>query len=396
MSNFSPFFDFIRSLYGKTKAETIPLHEPKFLGNEKKYLLECIDSGFVSSVGEFVNRFEEEMARFCGSQYAIATSNGTSALHAILHAIGTNQECEVITQSLTFIATSNAIAYTGAKPIYVDVDLDSLSLSPSALEEFLHLHGQKEENHTINKHTRKIIKACVPMHTFGHPAKIKEISRICKEWHITLIEDSAESLGSYYIQKDQAIHTGLEGLASAFSFNGNKTITCGGGGIILTDNQKLAQKLKHITTTAKIPHLYEYYHDELGFNYRLPNLNASLALAQLEQLPKFLANKSEIAKAYEEFCLTHGIEFVSARNGTKPNFWLNAIKLKNLEERNAFLEQSNAQGIMTRPIWKLNHQNPAYNHCQHDDLTNSLFLQDRIVNLPSGVNLGYNSSISIK
>lgn len=387
MSNFTPLFDFIKELYGTHKGGIIPLHEPRFLGNEKKYLNECIDSGFVSSVGEFVNQFEKEIAKFCGSKYAVATSNGTSALHAILHAIGVNQDCEVITQSLSFIATSNAIAYSGATPVYVDVALDTLSLSPTALEEFLHNNAQKLETHTINKHTHKIIKACVPMHTFGHPARIEEIARICKEWNIILVEDSAESLGSYFLKNEVKTHTGLEGVASALSFNGNKTITSGGGGAILTDDEALAKKLKHITTTAKAPHPYEYYHDMLGFNYRLPNLNAALALAQLEQLPSFLQSKLEVAKSYEEFCGKNGIEFIHAREGTMPNFWLNAIKLEDKAQRDDFLTQSNANGIMTRPIWYLNHQNPMYKHCQNDGLKNSIYLQDRIVNLPSSARI---------
>lgn len=387
MSNFTPFFEFIKELYSTPEGGIIPLHEPRFLGNEKRYLNECIDSGFVSSVGEFVNQFEKEIAKFCGSKYAVATSNGTSALHAILHAIGVDQDCEVITQSLSFIATSNAIAYTGATPVYVDVDLDTLSLSPTALEEFLHSNAQKLEAHTINKHTHKTIKACVPMHTFGHPARIEEIAKICKEWNITLVEDSAESLGSYFLKNGVQTHTGLEGVASALSFNGNKTITSGGGGAILTDDEALAKKLKHITTTAKAPHPYEYYHDMLGFNYRLPNLNAALALAQLEQLPNFLSSKLEIAKNYEEFCDKNRIEFIHAREGTMPNFWLNAIKLEDKAQRDDFLTQSNANGIMTRPIWYLNHQSPMYKHCQNDGLKNSIYLQDRIVNLPSSARI---------
>ncbi|WP_305862881.1 LegC family aminotransferase [Helicobacter cholecystus] len=387
MSDFSSLFNFIRELYFKTPTESVPLHEPRFLGNEKLYLNECIDSGFVSSVGEFVNKFEKEIAYFCGSKYAIACSNGTSALHAILHTLGINEKCEVITQALSFIATSNAIAYTRATPIYVDVDLDTLSLSPNALQEFLYNNAQKQEHCCINKHTGKIIKACVPMHTFGHPARIEEISRICKEWNILLIEDSAESLGSYYLKDRKKIHTGREGIASVLSLNGNKTITCGGGGVILSDNEALAKKLKHITTTAKIPHPYEYNHDMLGFNYRLPNLNAALALAQLEQLPTFLQNKLEVAKAYEEFCFKEGIDFINARKDTMPNFWLNAIKLENKKQRDDFLIQSNASGIITRPIWTLSHHNPMYTHCQHDGLKNSLYLQDRIVNLPSSVRI---------
>ena len=386
MSDFALLFEFIRELYN-TPQGMIPLHEPRFNGNEKKYLSECIDSGFVSSVGEFVNKFEQEIAKFCGSKYAVATSNGTSALHAILHAIGVNQEREVITQALSFIATSNAIAYTGATPVYVDVDLDTLSLSPMALEEFLHNNAQKLENHTINKHTGKIIEACVPMHTFGHPARIEEIAKICREWNILLIEDAAESLGSYFLKNGAKTHTGLEGLASALSFNGNKTITSGGGGVILTDDEPLAKKLKHITTTAKVPHPYEYHHDMLGFNYRLPNLNAALALAQLEQLPKFLQSKLEVAQAYEEFCSKNNIEFINAREGTVPNFWLNAIKLEDKRQRDEFLRSSNQSGIMTRPIWELNHQSPMYSHCQRDGLKNSIYLQDRIVNLPSSARI---------
>lgn len=386
MSNFTPLFEFVRELYN-TPQGMIPLHEPRFNGNEKKYLNECIDSGFVSSVGEFVNKFEQEIAKFCGSKYAIATSNGTSALHAILHTLGINQDCEVITQALSFIATSNAIAYTGATPVYVDVDLDTLSLSPTALQNFLQNNAQKLENHTINKHTGKIIKACVPMHTFGHPTRIEEIAKICQEWNILLIEDSAESLGSYFLKNGVKTHTGLEGIASALSFNGNKTITCGGGGVILTDDSGLAKTLKHITTTAKSPHPYEYYHDMLGFNYRLPNLNAALALAQLEQLPGFLQSKLEVASAYENFCQENGLEFIKAREGTMPNFWLNAIKLQDKQQRDEFLKLSNVNGIMTRPIWSLNHQAPAFKNRQNDGLKNSIYLQDRIVNLPSSAKI---------
>lgn len=388
MSNFNALLHFIAELYHTTShQDNIALHEPKFIGNEKKYLLECIESGFVSSVGNFVNILEMEFAKFCGSKYAIATTNGTSALHAILHSIKADHTCEVITQSLSFIATSNAISYTGAKPIYIDVDKDSLSLSPSALESFLSKNAIKNQSHTINKQTNKIIKACIPMHTFGHPAKIQEIANICKEWNITLIEDAAESLGSYILKDNQKVHTGLEGLASAFSFNGNKIITCGGGGMIITNDPILAKELKHITTTAKIPHPYEYHHDKLGFNYRLPNINAALALAQLENIALFLQSKLKIANAYEDFCKNHDINFFSARNNTFPNFWLNAIICKNKTERDEFLKISNDKGIMTRPIWKLNHQNPMYQDCQTDTLTNSYDLQDRIVNIPSSARI---------
>ncbi|WP_181882169.1 LegC family aminotransferase [Helicobacter equorum] len=393
MNDFRTIFAFIRELYNN-KEGFIPLHEPRFVGNEKQYLLRCIDSGFVSSVGEFVDLFEKEIAKFCGSKYAIAATNGTSALHVALHALNVDAQCEVITQSLSFIATSNAIAYTGATPVYIDVDLDTMGLSPHALKTFLESYGIKKGNITYNKQSGKIIKACVPMHTFGHPARIQEIKAICDEWGILLIEDSAESLGSYICHtdsqksKDSQIHTGTFGICGILSFNGNKTITCGGGGIILTQDETLAKKLKHLTTTAKIPHPYEYEHDMLGFNYRLPNINAALALAQIEQLPTFLQDKQKVAHAYQNFFSNHShITFINARTNTLPNFWLNAILLDSKQLRDDFLEQSNAQGIMTRPIWKLSNESNMYRHCQSDELKNAIFLRDRIVNIPSSARI---------
>lgn len=387
--HFHTIFDFIRELYA-TKEGFIPLHEPRFEGNEKSYLNACIESGFVSSVGEFVNRFERDIATFCGSKHAIAATNGTAALHIALHALGVDSHCEVITQALSFIATSNAIAYTGAQPVYVDVDMDSLSLSPKALRHFLESHATRQDNQLINKHSGKILKACVPMHTFGHPARIEEIASICEQWGLALIEDSAESLGSYVLGEDSKLHTGNFGICGILSFNGNKTMTCGGGGIILTNDKPLALRLKHLTTTAKIPHPYEYKHDMLGYNYRLPNLNAALALAQLEQLPHFLESKRAIARAYAEFFSAHckEIEFIGAREGTEPNFWLNAIALPSKALRDEFLEASNASGIMTRPIWQPSHLAPMYRHCQHDSLENTTALCERIVNLPSSARSG--------
>lgn len=387
MNDFRTIFAFIRELYNN-KEGFIPLHEPRFVGNEKQYLLRCIDSGFVSSVGEFVDLFEKEIAKFCGSKYAIAATNGTSALHVALHALNVDAQCEVITQSLSFIATSNAIAYTGATPVYIDVDLDTMGLSPHALKTFLESYGIKKGNITYNKQSGKIIKACVPMHTFGHPARIQEIKAICDEWGVLLLEDAAESLGSYVLNEDSQIHTGTFGICGILSFNGNKTITCGGGGIILTQDETLAKKLKHLTTTAKIPHPYEYEHDMLGFNYRLPNINAALAFAQLEQLPAFLRDKQDIAKEYEAFFATQShCSFMGARVGTQPNFWLNAILLDSKQLRDDFLEQSNAQGIMTRPIWKLSNESNMYCHCQSDDLKNAKFLRDRLVNIPSSARI---------
>jgi len=296
--------DFIKKLY--TTNDFIPLHQPRFIGNEKKYLIDCIDSTFVSSVGKYVDTFEEEFAKTVGSKYAIATVNGTAALHISLLLAGVKRDDEVITQPLTFIATCNAISYCGAKPIFIDVDLDTMGLSPNSLEEFLKTNCEIKENKCVNKTTRKIIKACVPMHTFGHPCRIVEIKNICDKWNITLVEDAAESLGSYYKNK----HTGTFGKLGAFSFNGNKIITSGGGGVIVTDDEALARKAKHITTTAKIPHPYEYVHDEIGYNYRLPNINAALLVAQLEQLDKFLEDKRDLTKQYEDFFYNLDITFI--------------------------------------------------------------------------------------
>jgi perosamine synthetase len=287
--------EFIKTLY-KTD-DFIPLHEPRFVGNEKKYLNDCIDSTFVSSVGKYVDRFEDEFAKRVGSRYAIATVNGTSALHISLLLAGVTKDDEVITQPLTFIATCNAISYIGAKSIFVDVDLDTMGLSPVSLKDFLEKNCKIENKKCINKNTNRVIKACVPMHTFGHPCRIDEIRDICKLWHVELVEDAAESLGSYY--KEQ--HTGTFGKLGAFSFNGNKIITSGGGGVIVTDDEELAKKAKHLTTTAKVPHKWEYVHDMVGYNYRMPNLNAALLVAQLEQLDDFLQNKRDLACEYEEF-----------------------------------------------------------------------------------------------
>ena len=278
---------FIKSLYGH--ADFIPLHEPRFFGNEKKYLNECIDSTFVSSVGKFVDMFEQKIAEFTGAKYAVTTTNGTAALHISLLLSGVEHGDEVITQPLTFIATCNAISYCNADPVFIDVDLDTLGLSPTALKEFLKNNCEISGQKCINKKSGKTIKACVPMHTFGHPCKIDEIKTICDEWHIALVEDAAESLGSYYGGR----HTGTFGLVGAISFNGNKIITSGGGGCIITNDEVIAKKAKHITTTAKIPHKWEYVHDLVGYNYRLPNLNAALLTAQLEQLDGFLNSKRD-------------------------------------------------------------------------------------------------------
>ena len=374
--------EFIQSIY-KSK-EFIPLHEPKFIGNEKKYLNDCIDSTFVSSVGKYVDRFEKEFALYVGSKYAVATVNGTAALHISLLLADVQRDDEVITQPLTFIATCNAISYCGAKPVFIDVDRDTMGLSPQSLKNFLEENCEVVHKKCINKTTNKTIKACVPMHTFGHPCKIDEIKEICDKWHIALVEDAAESLGSYYKQK----HTGTFGKVGAFSFNGNKIITSGGGGVIVTDDENLAKKAKYITTTAKIPHPYEYAHDEIGYNYRMPNLNAALLVAQLEQLDKFLKNKRELAEKYKKFfSASRDIKFVKEPKNASSNYWLQAVILKDLQTRDEFLEFTNKNGIMTRPIWKLMNELEMFKDAQCANLDNAKYLEQRVVNISSGVNL---------
>ncbi|MGE3591186.1 MAG: LegC family aminotransferase [Arcobacter sp.] len=371
--------DFIKETFN-TK-EFIALHEPRFIGNEKKYLNDCIDSTFVSSVGKYVDRFEKEFAKTVGSKYAIATVNGTAALHISLLLADVKKDDEVIAQPLTFIATCNAISYIGAKPIFVDVDLDTMGLSPDSLKTFLETNCEIKENICINKTTGKTIKACVPMHTFGHPCKIEEIKEICDMWHIILVEDAAESLGSYYKDK----HTGTFGKLGTFSFNGNKIITSGGGGVIVTDDEELAKKAKHLTTTAKVPHSFEYVHDEIGYNYRLPNINAALLVAQLEQLEKFLVSKRNLAQNYKEFFTNKNITFIEEPKGCKSNYWLQAVLLDDKTKRDEFLEFTNKNGVMTRPIWKLMNELEMFKNCQKDNLKNARYLEERVVNIPSSV-----------
>lgn len=380
INKYDKVLHFIRDIYQSDSF--IALHEPRFLGNEKKYLGEVVDSTFVSSVGEFVNRFEKMVAEFVGSKYAIATSNGTAALHVALKLVGVDANSEVITQPLTFIATANAISYCGAKPIFVDVDLETMGLSPVKLKSFLEKETfLNEHNECINKTTHKVIKACVPMHTFGHPCKIKEIVAICDEYNIALIEDAAESLGSYYKER----HTGTFGKLGTFSFNGNKIITSGGGGMIVTDDEELAKRAKHLTTTAKVPHPYEYIHDEIGYNYRLTNLAAALGVAQMENLEKFIQKQRELAKTYQTFFQDVDIKFVTEPENSSSNYWLNALLFDNNEEKEAFLKYTNDNGVMTRPIWRLMNKLEMYKEAQHGDLSNALWLEERVVNIPSSI-----------
>ena len=381
---FNSTIKFIRQTFNTKKF--IPLHEPRFIGNEKKYLNNCIDSTFVSSVGKYVDEAEVKFAKKIGSKYAIATMNGTSALHIALVVSNVTQNDEVITQPLTFIATCNAISYCGAKPIFIDVDKSTMGLSPKALKKFLKLNCKIKNNKCINKTTGKTIKACIPMHTFGHPCKIDKIAKICKKWNIALIEDSAESLGSWYKPKTKYKHTGTFGKLGIFSFNGNKIITSGGGGMIVTNDKKLAKKVKHLTTTAKIPHQWEYSHDEIGYNYRMPNLNASLLVAQLEQLDLFLKAKKELANKYSKFFnKQNNIKFIQQPKNTNSNYWLLSIVLKNKKQRDIFLKETNNNGVMTRPIWTLMSNLNIFKDCQSDNLKNAKWLEKRVVNIPSSV-----------
>ena len=372
--------DFIRELYPAN--DSISLHEPLIGKREKQYVNMVLDSGFVSSVGQEVTEFETTIAEFVGAKYAIATSNGTAALHAALLVSGVQPDDEVITQSLSFVATSNAIHYCQAKPVFLDVDKENLGLSPAALRNFLNQNCEiREDGFCWNRSSKKIIRACIPMHTFGLSARIYEIYEICKSFNIILVEDAAESLGTI----NQNKHTGTIGDFGVLSFNGNKIITTGGGGMIVTDDEKKAQQLKHITTTARLNHKWKFTHDMVGYNYRMPNLNAALGLAQMESLVNFITAKRKIAKKYQDWGDKYGFVFVREADQTRSNYWLNAIVLENKEERDQLLKETNDNSIMTRPIWNPIHLMNPHNSCQTDTLENTTWLADRIVNLPSGV-----------
>ncbi|EIA3725041.1 aminotransferase LegC [Campylobacter jejuni] len=378
---FEKEISFIKSLFNK---ENITLHEPCFIGNEKKYLLECIDSGFVSSVGEFVMRFEEALKEKIKTRFVIATNTGTAALHIALLANGIDGNCEVITQSISFVATANAIAYTGAKPVFLDIDENTLSLSPKALEHFLENQTYQKNNLSYNKTTHKPIKACVVMHTFGLSAHIKAIKELCEKYHILLIEDAAEALGSTYENKA----LGTFGKCGILSFNGNKIITGGCGGAILSDDENLAKLARHLSTTAKIPHPYEYNHDMVAYNYRLCNINAAILLAGLENLEFFLENKRELAKIYKDFFKNHNkCKFIDEKSNEKSNFWLNALLFKDEDLRNIFLEECLKNNISIRPVWKSLPSLKAFQNCQSDELINTKKLEKRLVNLPSSVRM---------
>ena len=381
VNKFYPAIEFIRSQF--PNQDFIPLHEPRFTGNERKYVMDAIDSTFVSSVGAYVNRFEEMMQEITGAKYAVATVNGTAALHMALLLAGVQRGEEVLSQDLSFVATANAISYIGAKPVFLDVDRTTLGLSAAKLQAFLQKYGKREGKETINIKTGNRIAACVPMHSFGFPCEIGEIAAICQEWNIPLVEDAAESLGSSY--KGQ--HTGTFGLLGTFSFNGNKTVTCGGGGAIVTNDEQLAKLAKHLTTQAKVAHAWEFNHDRIGYNYRMPNLNAAMACAQLEQLAEFVEDKRKLAGLYSEFFRKTPFIFKREPENTQANYWLNVLELQDKEDRDTFLAYANEQGVMTRPVWTLMHQLPMFIDCWHDDLENCLYLADRLVNIPSSVRL---------
>lgn len=377
---FKAIIDFIRKHFAKPEG-FIPLHEPRFVANERKYVLDAIDSTFVSSVGQYVDRFEKMMSDYTGAKYAVAAVNGTAALHISLLIAGVERNDLVITQPLSFIATCNAISYLGAEPVFIDVDKKTLGLSATALQSFLMSETSVKNGICYHTKSGKKISACVPMHTFGHPVEIDAIAAICHEYNIPLIEDAAESIGSFYQKK----HTGRFGLLGAFSFNGNKTITCGGGGAIITDNENLAKKAKHLTTQAKVPHAWEFNHDMIGYNFRMPNLNAALACAQMEQLPSFVENKRNTAKAYQNFFESMDITFVREPANSQSNYWLNAILLNSREERDAFLKYSNNAGIMTRPAWTLLNKLPMFQHAITHNISTAIDIENRLVNLPSSV-----------
>lgn len=411
MTRYHSLISFIRSIY-QEPTEYIALHEPRFIGNEKKYLNECIDSSYVSGVGKFVGQFEQMCAHYAGAKYAVAAMNGTAALHIALQLAGVQRDDEVLTQALTFIATANAISYTGAHPVFLDVDKETLGLSPAAVETWLkentelrplsvpnaqrpvlsaqrsdlsaqcspsqHFHSQQLA--CFNKTTNRRIAACVPMHTFGHPVKLDELIKILNQYNIPLIEDAAESIGSQY--KNQ--HTGIFGKIGILSFNGNKLITTGGGGMIITDDEELAKLAKHLTTQAKVPHPWEFRHDHIGYNYRLTNINAALGCAQMEQLDYLISLKRKLAKQYQDFFAQTDLEFFTEPEHCRSNYWLNVIITKDRQQRDEILQYTNDHGVMTRPIWELMNRLPMFSHCQTDALENSIWLADRVVNIPSG------------
>lgn len=374
--------DFIRQTF-KQPEGVVPLHAPCFIGNEKKYLNECIDTTFVSSVGKFVDRFEEMVAEYTGAKRAVVCVNGTNALHMAMLLVGVEQGDEVITQPLTFVATTNAISYIGAHSVFLDVDRDTLGLSPVKVRAWLQQNSEIRSGECFNRVTGRRIKACIPMHTFGHPVHLDELIEVCKDYHLELIEDAAESIGSFYKGK----HTGTFGKVGVISFNGNKTITTGGGGMLLFMDEELGKYAKYITTQAKVPHRWEFVHDHIGYNYRMPNINAALGCAQMEHLQEFVENKRDLACKYATYFKNSGITFFTEPANCQSNYWLNVVMLKDKETRERFLQETNDFGVMTRPVWQLMTRLPMFKNCQCGDLSNAEWLEARIVNIPSSVRM---------
>ena len=360
----------------------IALHEPVFEGNEWDYVKECIDTRWVSSAGAYVDRLERDLAAYTGAKRAVVVVNGTSALHVCLRLVGVERGDEVLVPALTFVATANAITYQGAVPHFVDSEEATLGVDPEKLDTYLKRIATVEDGVCINKETGRPIRAVVPMHAYGHPVDIEQLQQVCERFHIALVEDAAESLGSLY--KGQ--HTGTFGRCAALSFNGNKTITTGGGGAILTNDEALADQAKHLTTTAKRDHAWEYFHDRQGYNYRMPNLNAALGCAQLEQLPSFIKRKRTLADRYREaFADAEGVSFFEEPDGARSNYWLNVLLLspETAGHRDVVLEHTNASGFMTRPTWTLMNKLPMYSDCPRMDLSTVQSLERRLINIPS-------------
>jgi len=378
---FNEIVEFIKSLY--PGQNPVPLHAPVFLGNEKKYLADCIDSTFVSYLGKYVTQFEEMTAQYTGAKYAIAMVNGTTALQIALQVAGVKPGDEVITQPLTFVATANAISHCSAIPVFVDVDIDTMGLSPQNLKDFLLKNYVIKSDGTYNRLTEKRLAAIVPMHTFGFPCRIDNIVEIADSFNVPVVEDSAESLGSYY----KGRHTGTFGIAGILSYNGNKTITTGGGGMIITDSEEFAKMAKHLSTTAKVSHSYDYVHDQVGYNYRMPNVNAAIGVAQMEKIDEYLLNKRSTSNTYSEYFESKKIDFTIEMKETKANYWLNVIRLKDSNDKNSFLDFANLNGVMTRPVWQLMNRLEMYKDCQASNLDNSKWLEERVVNIPSGVRI---------
>ncbi|MED4911300.1 LegC family aminotransferase [Brevibacillus centrosporus] len=387
-----PITNAIRSVIGNEET-LIALHEPSFQGNEWAYVKECLDTGWVSSVGKYVDQFEEMLAEITGVKKAVAVVNGTASLHMCLKLAGVREQDEVLIPALTFIATANAVSYTGAIPHFVDIEEKTLGLDPVNLADYLSDLATVHNGECFNKHTGRRIKAVVPMHTFGHPVDLDRLQEVCEKYSLALIEDAAESLGSYY----KGRHTGNWGIASAISFNGNKITTTGGGGAILTNDEELGKLAKHLTTTAKLPHKWEFRHDQIAYNYRMPNLNAALGCAQLEQLPLFLEKKRRLAEAYRNaFSVVSGVSFVSEPEDTVSNYWLNTILLQDeyASARDAILEETNVNGIMTRPAWTLMHKLPMFTECPRMDLSTAESIERRLINIPSSPHLTHQDMTS--